>query len=61
MTIDTVKNDWDIRKEKLKQKFAKLTDNDLLCVEDKTEEMLNRLELKLGKSKDELKHIISNL
>jgi len=44
------KGDWNIIKGKLKQKFALLTDNDLLLVEGKYLELLGRLQLKLGKT-----------
>jgi uncharacterized protein YjbJ (UPF0337 family) len=52
---------WEVQKGKLKQKFAILTDNDLLLVEGKKEEMLGRLQVKLGKTKEELHDIISGL
>ena len=52
---------WEQQKGKLKQKFATLTDNDLLFTEGKKEEMMGRLQSKLGKTKEELKKIISSL
>lgn len=52
---------WEEQKAKLKQKFAKLTDNDLLYIEGKKEEMLGKLQIKLGKSKEELSKIIQEL
>lgn len=54
---------WNETKIKLKQKFAMLTDNDLLLplLEDKQDEMLVRLEIKLGKSKAEIQKLISEL
>lgn len=52
---------WEKQKEVLKQKFAILTDNDLLLFEGKKEEMLSRLQVKLGKTKEELLKIISSL
>jgi uncharacterized protein YjbJ (UPF0337 family) len=55
------KGNWQETKGKLKQRFAMLTDNDLLLLEGKEDEMLGRLEKKLGKSKDELHKIISGL
>jgi uncharacterized protein YjbJ (UPF0337 family) len=45
----------------LKQKFAALTDNDLMFLDGKKEEMLGRLQLKLGKTKEELHKILSTL
>ena len=45
---------WDVVKGELKQKYANLTDDDLLFVEGKENELLGRLELKLGKPKEEI-------
>jgi len=56
-----LKGDWNETKGKLKQKFALLTDNDVLLIEGKKDEMLGRLQIKLGKTKDELHKIISEL
>ena len=59
MTV--VAGNWDEQKGKLKQKFAVLTDNDLLFEEGKKEEMLGKLQTKLGKTKEELSAIIAAL
>jgi uncharacterized protein YjbJ (UPF0337 family) len=61
MNITQVKGVWDEQKGKLKQKFASLTDDDLMFTEGKKDEMLGRLQIKLGKSKEELHKIISDL
>jgi uncharacterized protein YjbJ (UPF0337 family) len=61
MNTTELKGNWDEQKGKLKQKFAKLTDNDLLFVEGKKDEMLGKLQIKLGKSKEELHEIIQGL
>lgn len=53
--------DWEEQKGKLKEKFAKLTDNDLLYIDGKKEEMIGKLETKLGKTKDELNKILAEL
>ncbi len=55
------KGNWNETKGKLKQKFAKLTDDDLLLEEGKEDEMLGRLQVKLGKSKEEIHKLISKL
>ena len=52
---------WSERKVKLRQKFASLTENDLMAEDGQTEEMLGRLQLKLGKTKDELRRILAQL
>lgn len=59
--ITELKGDWNETKGKLKQKFAMLTDNDLLLVEGKQDEMLGRIQKKLGKTKEELHKLISEL
>ena len=61
MNTKELKGNWEEQKGKLKQKFAILTDNDVLLLEGKKEEMLGRLEIKLGKSKEELQKIIAAL
>ena len=61
MNKQQVKGNWDEQKGKLKQKFAALTDNDLLFAEGKKDEMLGRLQIKLGKTKEELHQIIGAL
>ena len=58
---DNTKKDWNKIKEKLKLKFAKLTNSDLLFVEGKQDEILKRLQTKLGKSKEEIQKLISEL
>ncbi|MEI9909276.1 MAG: CsbD family protein [Bacteroidota bacterium] len=60
-SITDMKDSWNEQKGKLKQKFALLTDNDLLFAAGKKEEMLGKLQLKLGKTKDELYKIIGAL
>ena len=55
------KGNWNEMVGKLKQKYATLTDDDLLFADGKKDEMLGRLQIKLGKSKEELHKIISKL
>jgi len=55
------KGTWNEQKGKLKQRFALLTDNDLMFAEGKKEKMLGRLQIKLGKTKEELHRIIADL
>lgn len=42
MTTLELKGDWNITKGKLKQKWARLTDNDLRYVAGQEEELLDR-------------------
>ena len=61
MNATEAKGNWNEQKGRLKQKFAILTDNDLLFEDGKNEEMFGKLQIKLGKSKEELRKIISAL
>jgi uncharacterized protein YjbJ (UPF0337 family) len=61
MNTTELNGNWNEQKGKLKQKFASLTDNDLLFIEGKKDEMLGRLQVKLGKTKDELHKLIEAL
>ena len=55
------KGNWNEAKGKLKQKYAQLTDQDLLFAEGKDDELLGRLEQKLGKTKDDIRTMIARL
>ena len=59
--LNELKADWNETKGKLKQKFAILTDNDLLMIEGKKDELIGRLQNKLGKTKEEIRKIITSL
>lgn len=59
--LTELKGTWNEQKGRLKQKFAMLTDSDVLLVEGKQDEMLGRLQLKLGKTKEEIFKLISEL
>jgi len=57
----TFKGEWNEVKGKLKQKYALLTDDDLTYSVGKEDELLGRLQKKLGKKKDEIIKLISDL
>ena len=61
MNTTEVRGNWNEQKGMLKQKFAILTDNDLMFEEGKKEEMYGKLQIKLGKTKEELRKIIQAL
>ncbi len=61
MNTTELSGNWKEQKGKLKQKFATLTDDDLLFAEGKKEEMMGKIQKKLGKTKEELHKIISEL
>jgi uncharacterized protein YjbJ (UPF0337 family) len=49
-----MKGSWNEVKGKLKQKYGQLTDDDLMFAEGKEDELLGRLQKRLGRTKDEL-------
>jgi uncharacterized protein YjbJ (UPF0337 family) len=49
------KGSWNEVKGKLKQKYADLTDDDLTYIEGKDDELLGRLQKRLGRSRDEIR------
>lgn len=61
MDTTELKGKWNEVKGKLKQKYANLTDDDLLFVEGKEDELYGRIQQRVGKSKEEIKKIISDL
>jgi uncharacterized protein YjbJ (UPF0337 family) len=56
-----LKGSWNEIKGKLKQKFGELSDGDLVFSEGKEDELLGRLQKKLGKSKEEIRSMIADL
>ena len=54
MNSTELKGSWNVVKGKLKQQYAQLTDDDLTLVEGKEEELFGRLQIKLGKSRQEI-------
>jgi uncharacterized protein YjbJ (UPF0337 family) len=56
-----LKGNWNEIKGKLKQQFADLTDDDLMFAEGKEEEMLGRVQQRLGKSKEEVRDMIGKM
>lgn len=52
---------WNERKEKLKEKFPIITDDDLDFHNNKEKEMIELLSYKLGKTQEELHTIINTI
>jgi len=61
MTKLELKGSWNEIKGKLKQKYADLTDDDLTFAEGKDDELLGRLQKKLGRTKEEIRKEIGEL
>ena len=56
-----MKGSWNEVKGKLKQKYGQLTDDDLAFAEGKEDELLGRLQKRLGRSTDELRAEIEDM
>jgi uncharacterized protein YjbJ (UPF0337 family) len=61
MTKLGFKGSWNEMKGKLKQKYAQLSDDDLAFAEGKEDELLGRLQQKLGKTKEDLRREIETM
>jgi uncharacterized protein YjbJ (UPF0337 family) len=61
MTKLEIKGSWNEVKGKLKQKYANLTDDDLTFAEGKDDELLGRLEKRLGRSKEDLRKELAEI
>ncbi|HLX90294.1 MAG TPA: CsbD family protein [Puia sp.] len=56
-----MKGNWNEIKGKMKQKYANLTDNDLLYEEGKDDEFYGRIQKKTGQTKEAIKSWIDSL
>jgi uncharacterized protein YjbJ (UPF0337 family) len=54
-----MKGSWN--EVKGRQKYGQLTDDDLMFAEGKEDELLGRLQKRLGRTKDELRSEIENM
>ena len=61
MNAQSIKGNWIEVAGKLKQKYANLTNDDLLFIEGKEEELFGRLQKKLGKTKEEIRNLIEKI
>ena len=61
MNTRDLKGNWEEIKGKLKQKYADLTDDDLLYEEGERDELMGKLQKKLGKTQEEIADSINNL
>jgi uncharacterized protein YjbJ (UPF0337 family) len=61
MEKSEVRGRYNELKGKLKQKYADLTDDDLLYEEGKDDEFFGRIEKKIGKTKEQLKDLYKDV
>jgi uncharacterized protein YjbJ (UPF0337 family) len=60
-SINDLKGNWEETKGKLKQDFALITDNDLLFKDGRQDELIGRLQVKLGKSREDILNLLSGI
>lgn len=60
MTTLEIQGDWNITKGKLKQKWAKLTDDDLQYVEGKADELYGRIQKRTGETRAAIEKAIKD-
>ena len=60
MNAQELKGNWNKIKGELKQKYAVLTDNDLLLEEGKEDELYGRLQKATGETREVIKEHIHN-
>ena len=60
MTKLEIKGDWNIIKGKLKQRWAKLTDDDLQFVEGKHEELIGRIQKRTGETREAVENAMKS-
>jgi uncharacterized protein YjbJ (UPF0337 family) len=58
MDIIKIKGHWNELKGKLKQEYSVLSDDDLQYVEGKEDELLGRIQQRLGKSKEDVEALL---
>ena len=55
-----LKGNWNVIKGKLKQKWGKLTDNDLRLVEGEEDELVGRIQKRTGETKEAIEKAIDD-
>jgi uncharacterized protein YjbJ (UPF0337 family) len=58
---DKLKGNWNLIKGNLKQKWADLTDDELLYEEGKEDELLGRIQKKTGETKENINKFIDDM
>jgi uncharacterized protein YjbJ (UPF0337 family) len=56
-----IKGDWNITKGKLKQKWAKLTDDDLRFTEGQEDELIGRIQKRTGENREAVEKALKEI
>jgi uncharacterized protein YjbJ (UPF0337 family) len=60
-TNDKIRGNWNQLKGKVKEEYGELTDNDLAYEEGQEDQLIGRLQEKLGQTKEEVTSWINSL
>jgi uncharacterized protein YjbJ (UPF0337 family) len=60
MNKDTLKGDWSMIKGKLKEKWGKLTDDDLTEINGKREQLVGKIQKRYGLAKEKAEQELAN-
>lgn len=58
MNKEEFKGNWNIAKGKIKQKWGELTDDDLTQIDGDYDELVGRVQIRLGKTKEEAHEMV---
>ena len=58
---DTIRGNWNQAKGMLKQKWANLTDDDLLYEEGREDELIGKIQKRTGETKEQINAFIEGL
>ena len=58
MNSTIIKGDWNVAKGKLKQKYGQLTDNDLTYEKGREDELIGRIQKRVGENRDEVERYV---
>ncbi len=61
MNSTTIKGDWNVAKGKLKQKYGQLTDNDLTYEKGREDELVGRIQKRVGQNRDEVERYVKQV
>jgi uncharacterized protein YjbJ (UPF0337 family) len=56
-----LKGNWNIVKGKLKQSYGELTDDDLKYTDGQEDELVGRIQKKIGSSVEDVRHMLAKL
>lgn len=59
-TTMKLKGNWNVTKGKLKQKYANLTDSDLLYEEGREDELIGRIQKRTGAAREEIDRFLKD-